>query len=571
MNATKFREAVGSFDKAFGRVESRLLEQVERFEHRLEELAATELPADLSHRHEVAKLADQLKFATKDAIRRWTERFADAAPVRSLSEKYEDRAILLVLGKVNSGKSTFVNFLVGELQRAGASVRRFAIEVGKEVEVAASFPVGATETTARVQGVDVDNRLVLLDSPGLHSVTKDNHERTKLFTDSADAVLWLSSSTSPGQVQELRDLKAELERKKPLLPVITKSDERVEDWCDATESISWEIRNKPREVRKEQEDDVLSRTRQLGLKAEIRPVSSISIHSYEDAGRSDVARTKAGLDTLYESLVGIIDEAESYKVGKAQQVAHNFVKTQVLPTIERRVARTLDDLIERSRDIVRQLDSTKRQQIKDEVESEASTAIDRIVDRHKDSQNKQAIVDELAAFVTSKLAEAVGQEFTRYVDTVAQAVVPLVRLSPNAVDDFEDISIEHEQKKGAAARSIFAAIGSGGAGYAGAALGTAVFPGVGTVIGGLLGSIAGGIAADRIGKLVEETEVVSEKVGVSAEALKTSVLQEMKRDVTKYVDSAVDALIDTIRSTTAFARNVRSEIEWFRKEFERIP
>ena len=237
MNATKFRQAVGNFDKAFGGVEGReakLLEEVKRFECRLMELATTELPAGLSQRHEVANLADQLRSAIRDAIRLWTEQFAAAEPVRSLSERYEDRAILLVFGKVNSGKSTFVNFLVDELQRAGAIMRGFAIEGGKEVEVAVGFRVGATETTARIQGVEVDNRLVLLDSPGLHSVTKDNHELTKLFTDSADAVLWLSSSTSPGQVQELRDLKAEMERERPLLPVITKSDERVEDWCDAT-------------------------------------------------------------------------------------------------------------------------------------------------------------------------------------------------------------------------------------------------------------------------------------------------------------------------------------------------
>ena len=44
-------------------------------------------------------------------------------------------------------------------------------------------------------------RLVFLDSPGLHSVTDKNGELTRRFTDSADAVLWLTPSTSPGQVQ----------------------------------------------------------------------------------------------------------------------------------------------------------------------------------------------------------------------------------------------------------------------------------------------------------------------------------------------------------------------------------
>ena len=238
----------------------------------------------------------------------------------------------------------------------------------------------------------------------------------------------------------------------------------------------------------------------------------------------------------------------------------------MLPTIERRVATTLDDLIERSRDTVRDLDGAKRQQLKDRVESEASAEVERIVDRHKDSKNKKAIVDELSASVTSKLAEAVGQEFTRYLNTVAEAVVQLVAIAPNEVDDFEDISIEFEHKKGAAARSIFTSIGSAGLGAAGAFIGTALLPVVGTAIGGLLGSIGGGLATDRVGKLFEGADVVTERVGVSAEALEKSALQAVKPKIVKYVDSAMDALIETIRATTTFAGEARSEIDRFKKE-----
>ena len=216
MNAEKFRESVKGFDRDFGRVrsgEQRLLERVRKLEQRLQDLMNREPATGVSQRHDAAKLVHELKSAINGAIRQWTEMLAAAAPVRGLSEKYEDRAILLVFGKVNSGKSTFVNLLVDELQRVGAGARGFALEAGEEIDVAVQFAVGATETTARIQGVEVDDRLVLLDSPGLHSVTEENHDLTKLFTDSADAVLWLTPSTSPGQVQELRDLTEELNRK----------------------------------------------------------------------------------------------------------------------------------------------------------------------------------------------------------------------------------------------------------------------------------------------------------------------------------------------------------------------
>src|SRR5690625_7633165 len=71
--------------------------------------------------------------------------------------------------------------------------------------------------------------MLLLDTPGLHSLTAENAALTRQFLESADGMLWLSSSTSPGQVQELDTLALELRRRKPLLPVITRSDFIDED------------------------------------------------------------------------------------------------------------------------------------------------------------------------------------------------------------------------------------------------------------------------------------------------------------------------------------------------------
>ena len=86
MNAAKFRHSISSFDKKFGRVsddEDRLLKAVERLQRRLHELATTKVAAGISARHAVAKLTDQLKSAIRDAIRQWTDRLSDGAPVQA--------------------------------------------------------------------------------------------------------------------------------------------------------------------------------------------------------------------------------------------------------------------------------------------------------------------------------------------------------------------------------------------------------------------------------------------------------------------------------------------------------
>ena len=562
------------FGERFGRIsagEDRLLGAVKELESRLHELTAAKPAPDMSAHHDVAKLAHQLKSTVRDAIRQWTRRFAEAAPVRQLSEKYEDRAILLVFGKVNSGKSTFVNLLVNELQRTEAKIRGFAIDGGNEIAVDPVFAVGATETTARIQGVEVDDSLVLLDSPGLHSVTGENHDLTKLFTDGADAVLWLSSSNSPGQVHELRDLKEELDRRKPLLPVITKSDWRDEDWCETNQQMVAEIRNKPHDVRTEQEDDVVSRTRQeisrtreSGSKVEVRPPISISVLAYEAACRSDDARNEAGLGRLYECLVELVEDASRYKVGKAEQLARNYIDNEVMGRITQNVEPGLNDLIARSERCIRELDGATRQQIKDDVDIAASSKLRRIVDRHKDTRDKKAIAHELGGAVRENLTEALRRELTRYVDQVAGALVPVLALSPEEMEDFGDITMDFERKRGAAARSVAASVGGAGAAYGGAALGTVIFPGVGTLIGGIVGGIVGSLGGSGIGSLFEDTEVVSEKIGVSSERLEESAERVTKCAIEKQVDAAIDAVIEAIRTNTAFAETIRAEIGRFK-------
>ncbi|MFX9038805.1 hypothetical protein ABTN43_19465, partial [Acinetobacter baumannii] len=86
---------------------------------------------------------------------------------------------------------------------------------------------------------------------------QENAALTQKFIDSADGVLWLSSATSPGQVQELDALGRELKRHKPLFPVITRSDFVEEDEIDG--ELCAVLCNKNSEQRALQESDVLMR------------------------------------------------------------------------------------------------------------------------------------------------------------------------------------------------------------------------------------------------------------------------------------------------------------------------
>lgn len=313
------------------------------------------------------------------------------------------------------------------------------------------------------------------------------------------------------------------------------------------------------------------RTRKLGLKGEIRPVISISVLAYEKDGRSDDSRNKAGLDRLYDCLVDLVDQANRYKIGKAEQVARNYIDEHVIREIDQRVKPTVCDVVTRSDRRIAELDGAKRQLITNDVKVDARSQIRRIVDRHRDSRNKKEIARELTAAVTGNLAAALGRELTQYADEVAGALVPVLELSPEDLADFEDVTIEFEHTTGAVPRSLSSALGGAGAAAGGAALGTMVFPGIGTVIGGVVGSIVGGLAGDGIGSLFEKTEVASEHVGVSADRLLTGAQHVLDREIADSVDTAVDAVIATIRASKTFAAEVDCEIDRFKKEVGSIP
>lgn len=250
----------------------------------------------------------------------WQQQWERLAPARMLADAFDDTCMLLVFGKFNSGKSSLCNFLADQARAGGAPARYFHVVEGQVIDTAERLVEGVTETTARLQGVVLGERLVLLDSPGLHSATAENAALTLRFTDCADGMLWLTSSTAPGQVQELEELSRELHRGKPLQPVLTRSDVFDEDEIDG--QIKKVLCNKRPERRELQEQDVAQRSaeklRQLGVdEGLLRQPLSVSVHAAKVYADSPEGLDEAGFGRLRVALDALVDSALHYKGGKA--------------------------------------------------------------------------------------------------------------------------------------------------------------------------------------------------------------------------------------------------------------
>ncbi|SEM53156.1 50S ribosome-binding GTPase [Pseudoxanthomonas sp. GM95] len=257
----------------------------------------------------------------------WQHQWDRLTAARLLAEAFDDTCMLLVFGKFNAGKSSLCNFLADQARAQGAAVRYFHVVEGQVIDTAERLVEGVTETTARLQGVVLGQRLVLLDSPGLHSATAENAALTLRFTDCADGMLWLTSSTAPGQVQELEELSRELHRGKPLQPVLTRSDVFDEDEIDG--QIKKVLCNKCPERRALQERDVAQRSaeklRQLGVdEGLLRQPLSVSVHAAKVYADSPDGLDEAGFGGLRAALDTLVDSALHYKGGKpfAMQLHH---------------------------------------------------------------------------------------------------------------------------------------------------------------------------------------------------------------------------------------------------------
>lgn len=267
--------------------------------------------------------------------------YEQLSSAKDLIAQLEQKVILLVFGKFNAGKSSFCNILANYFRQCRQTVQYFYLdqshpEHGDIVFTDEPFKEGATETTSRLQGICLGSQLVLLDTPGLHSITIANSKLTQRFLESADGVLWLSSSSSPGQVHELDNLVQELLRQKPLLPIITRSDYFEEDEVDG--EICQVLCNKPSEQRQIQEQDVEQRATEKLIQMQVNPAmlkSPISLSAYmaSQANFEQTAIDAAGFNRLFLALTDFIQPTIAYKQRKPAEIILHYLQEHILAPI----------------------------------------------------------------------------------------------------------------------------------------------------------------------------------------------------------------------------------------------
>ncbi|MGF1692312.1 dynamin family protein [Photobacterium kagoshimensis] len=498
----------------------------------------------INDKHALYQLANEIKLSVNTKVKQWDKKLSDASPMRALSEQFSDRVILLVFGKVNAGKSSFSNYIADLFNPS--EVKRFFFDKGEVKYFEGQFAEGVTETTAQIQGVELGSNLVLLDSPGLHSIVNENGDLTRRYTDSADAVLWLTSSSSPGQVQELEDLKLELEKKKPLQPVLTKSDKMEEDWCDEADDLVQTLFNKTAEVRKAQEDDVFSRVKDLGEVEKLKTAVSVSVHAYKKQHEQNPnALEESGLTELFKRLANIVDEANVYKVSKAQQQMVNFLNGEVLKPMDQDILPKVLELQTSLQEMTENL-RFKQNNLSSQILDNVLCEVPLIVDKHMGSRDKKALEHDVNKLIEKEISETLRHELRDVVKDIKKVSSDL---SGANLGDFNDITIDIKKVSGKAKQSASSS--------AGAAAGMAIGGFFGGPLGAMIGGAIGGYGGNKAGEMIF-VEITTEKlsVGVSPDNVIQTTSEAIRTNLPAQVKTVFEEVNRSFEPLQLYAENI---------------
>lgn len=189
-----------------------------------------------------------------------------AKNINELIENINSPLLIMVMGEFSTGKSTFINALVGEAiakvdaNPTTAVITKLSYGVqdriivhfkdGSEQEykaaefaqLTAEADENANELHERIDYVErtlpieILKSMSIIDSPGLNSIKAVHEETTRRFMDKADTVLWMFDANKPGSQTEIDALKHLNPRLTPLV-LVNKVDAIDEEEGDSVEKI----------------------------------------------------------------------------------------------------------------------------------------------------------------------------------------------------------------------------------------------------------------------------------------------------------------------------------------------
>jgi hypothetical protein len=475
-------------------------------------LRNTNIPENHALRKIVSNSTTNIKYTISKLIEE-IEKYDGNVKIR---EDYQNSLLVFVYGKVKAGKSSLGNYMAYGTSKPTQEVitsanpkPHFFFKAGTNVNEEMSeeimndkqcFGVDLAEATSSIQGFTLPG-LAWIDSPGLHSKNEENGNLAKRYANLADMVVFLSNSSAPARQSDIAEISNLLEQKKPLVILITHSDEYEDDVDDNGNFIStFKMKSKEAQNQQisyfEQELKGLPRKDRL-LDMKVYPIST----AYVEAGSESTRWKESGIGNFAQRLAEITStEGVNLKKLAPLENLSNFINkvSQSISKYQEEVDKINKKLSDEREDLQKE-----SEHILIAMQSELSYNIERLAVKYAmdDAGFKKAcnqFLDECLQKYIEEVLSKLGQkldEFNEFIHISEEELkLPLFAHKTETVNYKSTIN----RKRGGV-------LGAGLLGLLGASIGAAVFTGGASLL--VTGAVevasflAAGVAGEKLGEL----------------------------------------------------------------------
>lgn len=583
LDARRFLDAAVNAQSLLDSTQIELRARVVQVQDALKHFAArTGDPRPGGRGETISPLARDFRAALDQRTKAWEQQLLESISNTDFVDKFDRSLIVLVYGKVNSGKSTLGNTLAGvpfqrlkgypyaghspvfERHDAVAGVQRIEVlSDGPATDAAATdtkgFATDATECTSSIQSFRLGG-FAWVDTPGIHSMTLENQALARKYLESAELVVFVTASGAPMRSSDVQELRELLHQRKPVLLVVTRFDVAEED-VDAQGELVRVYAPKPKESMDAQRRWIESQVHQHSLSCVLadRDYFFVSAHIAQQAATTDNVAlfVDSGIPNLFRGLTRVLERDAVALKAQAPKMRFKRLLDDICGDGWSRAtcnqARTLEGLsgesaamrtrIEESRAQLRNLAPT----IITRLRSKAIPELCQIVESEKDAQNvkglaRTSIAERAAEAVSGAFRVIAAEEVLRVVadfeEGVASGLGDGFKFSPHSVED--RMRKQYVDGMGGPAGAAAGAMVAGGAVLAlELALGP---PGWALAIVSLVGGSLLGAAGTAIGKKVGGRKAVMVKAGDNAAEVAESLMRELDVGVVGATDRYISSV-----------------------------
>ncbi len=303
---------------------------------------------------QLSSLLQQTIDKLKNSSSIWLNNFSQLLQREKFRSDLKNYFIIIIFGKVKAGKSSLGNFIAKnnttdkkpvffKYDEAG---NEQAIKKLQEIDENNEFDTNNLECTIEIQGFKLSG-LAWIDTPGLGSMVEANGKLAKEYIQSADYIIYPTSSNSPLQQDEIAQLNELFEQKKPVTVCITKSDtkERQKDSNgkykrDASGRIAKFLVNKSSSDRHSQEMYVKDELKKIlkDKNSKIGDIFSISAHTAQvgiDESNEEML-DNSNIPKFYELVTEVVKQkAASLKASTPYNGLLSFIENDLLGNVDK--------------------------------------------------------------------------------------------------------------------------------------------------------------------------------------------------------------------------------------------